>query len=289
MSGFYKMDPAAWDIGTSNLTLEQEAAYLRIINAIHKHTQTIPNNDRVLAGMFRCSTRKARALVEQLIAAGKIRIEDGMITNDRAASDLVHRGFVGISRAEAGAKGGRTRAENARKSLEDNNTDQANASTREEKRREEKKEGGGVLREDEEIDPNASPDSQLWDAVVRQLGLDRSGRLPTRWQPPHGPIEVASWPRRFGLTEAQCLEAIRADSRSRAAAGKYEEPRGPKAFENVLAACADGLKQAAQPARTPTKGNNHAQGSSARDRRSAAADDAFVRIINAAAGSGRTS
>ena len=33
---FYKMDPGAWDFGTAELSLEEEAAYLRIVNAIHK-------------------------------------------------------------------------------------------------------------------------------------------------------------------------------------------------------------------------------------------------------------
>jgi uncharacterized protein YdaU (DUF1376 family) len=137
MPDFYKMDPALWDVRTSNLTLEQEAAYLRIVNAIHKHKSPIPYNDRVLAGMFRVSTRKARALVNALIDAGKITSQDGHLTNERAVSDLVHRGFVSVSMAENGAKGGRTRAENASKSLENNNQHQATASFREEKRREE--------------------------------------------------------------------------------------------------------------------------------------------------------
>lgn len=140
MSAFYKMDPAAWDFGTTNLSLEEEAAYLRIVNAIHKHDQPVPNNDRVLSGMFRCSTRKARSLINALIEAGKVQIEGGKITNERANSDLVHRGFVSGSRSESGAKGGRTRAENVRKSLESNDTSQANASSRIEKNREEEKE-----------------------------------------------------------------------------------------------------------------------------------------------------
>lgn len=137
MSDFYKMDPAAWDFGTAELSLEEEAAYLRIVNAIHKHRGPVPNNDRVLAGLFRSSTRKARSLVDALMQAGKVTIEDGKIWNDRARSDLVHRGFTSISRVESGAKGGRTRAENAAKALKDNNQGQAIASTREEKRREE--------------------------------------------------------------------------------------------------------------------------------------------------------
>lgn len=135
---FYKMDPSAWDFGTANLSLEEEAAYLRIVNAMHKHKSPVPKNDRVLSGLFRCSTRKARSLVAALVEAGKIEIQDGFITNKRAVSDLVQRGFVSISRAESGAKGGRTRAENAAKALENNNTGQASASSREEKSRVEK-------------------------------------------------------------------------------------------------------------------------------------------------------
>lgn len=133
---FYRMEPAAWDFGTADLTLEEEAAYLRIVNAIHKHKAPIPSNDRVIAGMFRVSTRKARALLQALINAGKVSIQDSMIHNDRAISDLIHRGFVSISRAEIGAKGGRTRAENAAKLLKNKDTVQAIGSTREEKRRE---------------------------------------------------------------------------------------------------------------------------------------------------------
>lgn len=76
---FYKMDPGAWDFGTANLTLEQEAAYLRIVNAIHHHCGPVPDNDRMLAGMFRCSTRKARALVIALVGAGKLTVRDGAL------------------------------------------------------------------------------------------------------------------------------------------------------------------------------------------------------------------
>ena len=134
------MDPADWDFGTADLSLEEEAAYLRIVNAIHKHTGPVPDNDRVIAGLFRTSTRKARSLVNALIKAGKLTIEDGKIWNERARSDLVHRGFVSVSRAESGAKGGRTRSENADKALKNNNASQAIASAREEKSRVEYKE-----------------------------------------------------------------------------------------------------------------------------------------------------
>lgn len=107
---YYRMDAARWNNRTCDLTLEQEAAYLRIVNAIHIHKGMIPMNDRVLAGLFRVSTRKARALVERLIGAGKVYLEGGMIGNDRAISDLEHRGFISEIRAELGAAGGRAKA-----------------------------------------------------------------------------------------------------------------------------------------------------------------------------------
>ena len=166
MSDFYRMDPGAWDFGTASLSLEEEAAYLRIVNAIHKHKGPVPDQDRVLAGLFRVSTRKARALVKALQDAGKVTIEDGLIWNDRARSDLVQRGFVSISRAESGAKGGRTRAENAAKSLKDKDTDQVIASSREEKRREE-------LSEAKASDESPDFAKQLWDRGV--AFLERNG------------------------------------------------------------------------------------------------------------------
>jgi uncharacterized protein YdaU (DUF1376 family) len=168
VSDFYKMDPGDWDFGTASLTLEEEAAYLRIVNAIHKHKGPVPDVDRVLAGMFRTSTRKARALVAALVAAEKLVIEGGKIWNERARSDLVQRGFVSISRAESGAKGGRTRAENAAKALENNDTGQANASSREEKRREEKKEIGKPI--------SKAPDGfeAFWAEVPRKVAKDNA-------------------------------------------------------------------------------------------------------------------
>jgi uncharacterized protein YdaU (DUF1376 family) len=177
MPDFYKMDPAAWDMGTTCLTLEQEAAYLRIINCMHKHKSPVPDNDRVLAGLFRTSTRKARSLVNALIEAGKIQAEGGVLSNERAASDLVHRGFVSVSRAESGAKGGRTRAANAAKTLKSQDACQANASYREEKRREENAEPYGS---DGQAVENEDFAKQVWDRGIAFLGRFGVDEKPAR-------------------------------------------------------------------------------------------------------------
>lgn len=190
MSGFYKMDPAAWDYGTHALSLEEEAAYLRIVNAIHIHHGPVPNSDRVLAGMFRCSTRKARQLVGALARAEKVTIEDGHIWNDRARADLAHRGFVSSSRAESGAKGGRTRAEKAAKALADNKLPQANASSREEKRRDTLEPDGSNAPGPVEVTP-PDPVKVMFEAGLRMLGQsgmrpERARSLLGKWRKDHG-------------------------------------------------------------------------------------------------------
>ena len=138
MSKFYKMDPSAWDVGTSSLSLEEEAAYLRIVNSINKHDAPVPNIDRVLAGMFRVSTRKARALRDALIEAGKIYVEDDHIWNARARFDVVSRQVHAEKHAEMSAKGGRRSAEVRSKALKNNKAGQPCGSSRIEKNRIEK-------------------------------------------------------------------------------------------------------------------------------------------------------
>lgn len=79
MADYYKFEIANWNEGTDDLTLEQEAAYLRVINAIQKNDAPVPHNDRVLAGMFRTSTRKARKLLQALVDAGKVTTDGDVL------------------------------------------------------------------------------------------------------------------------------------------------------------------------------------------------------------------
>lgn len=197
MSGFYKMDPAAWNQGTDNLSLEEEAAYLRIVNAMHIHHGPVHYHDRVLAGLFRCSARKARSLVDALVTAGKLTVEDGLIYNERARKDLVQRGFVSISRAEFGAKGGKRRAENAAKALNGHDTPQANAealaSSREEKRRDTVEPSGSTGA----VAPPVEPPKALDPAAVifRQgLALLMAGGV----KEPHGRSQLGRWRKTYG-------------------------------------------------------------------------------------------
>lgn len=141
MSEFYKMEPQVWDRNTDDLSLEQEAAYLRVCNAIYGSDQPIRENYRMLAGMFRCAERKAKRLLAELIAAGKLTVVDGWIINERAVEDVSVRRALRVQRQLAGHAGGIESGKSRAKSLKGNDTSEASASTRkeEEKKRKEEK------------------------------------------------------------------------------------------------------------------------------------------------------
>ena len=84
----YTFEIDAWDDGTRDLTLEQEAAYLRVVNAIRRVGGPIPMDYRQLRHLWRCSQRRARNIVSDLEEAGKIEIRDGWIHNPRSMRDL---------------------------------------------------------------------------------------------------------------------------------------------------------------------------------------------------------
>lgn len=107
---FYKMDFRAWNIGTVDLGLEQEAAYLRLCHAMYDVGGPVPNSPRFLMGIFRCGNVKAVALVRQLTDAGKIQVtDDGKLTNRRVSAELADRARLSAKRTLAGEKGGTAR------------------------------------------------------------------------------------------------------------------------------------------------------------------------------------
>lgn len=143
MTDWYKMNPVDWNDGTDDLTLEQEAAYLRLCHAIYITERPIRDNGFVVAGLLRCNDRKAKRLVSELEAAGKITVENGLISNRRAAEEISNRNRTRAERKSAGSRGGVESAKSRAKAVENNDPQQAIGSTRdepEEKRVEESRE-----------------------------------------------------------------------------------------------------------------------------------------------------
>lgn len=112
--------------GMMPLTLEERGAYNTLLDMIYDRGGPLIDNERLLAGYMNCSVRKWRQLREDLIAKGKISIDrDGMITNRRARKEIENQSKTQRKLIEAGAKGGRTRAENEKLSNETSESGQA--------------------------------------------------------------------------------------------------------------------------------------------------------------------
>lgn len=126
---FYKMEFDAWDEGTVELTLEEEGAYLRLCHQMYRRRGPIPNSDRMLCALWRCHQNKARPLLQKLITKGKIQVTpEGNLTNGRVRQEVDTRETLGRHRADAGHTGGIRSGHARRKSLENNNTDEAKRS-----------------------------------------------------------------------------------------------------------------------------------------------------------------
>lgn len=129
MTDWYKMNPVDWNDGTDDLTLEQEAAYLRLCHAIYITERPIRDNGFVIAGLLRCNDRKAKRLIAELEAAGKITVENGFISNRRAAEEVSNRNRTRVERKSAGSRGGVESGKARANALKNNDTGQAIAST----------------------------------------------------------------------------------------------------------------------------------------------------------------
>ena len=127
MSGrpWYKRYGADFISGTLGLTLEEKGAYSIILDLIYDRGAGIPDEPRYIAGVCGCSVRKWNTIREKLLAAGKITISEGLISNSRAEKEIEIASKNADERAESGRKGGLKRAENASKSNENNDVGQA--------------------------------------------------------------------------------------------------------------------------------------------------------------------
>lgn len=186
MAEYYKFEIANWDEGTATLTLEQEAAYLRVVNAIRLKDQPLTFNMFALCGIWRCNERKAKRLLDELVEAGKLRVEDGKIINDKAVNDASNLRRLRADRASAGSRGGVESAKVRSKALKEKETGQAIAATREEKRREEYSVAKATG-----ADAPPDPVKVMFDSgrsllVAGGKSHDAAGKLLGKWRAEHG-------------------------------------------------------------------------------------------------------
>lgn len=137
---WYKREPRAFLDGVQGMGPEMIGAYAVLLDLIYARGGETRRDDRHLSGILGCSVRKATALTDALLEAGKLTFHDGFITNSRAKREAKTSRNLSEARANAGRKGGEKSGEARR----NNDLAEANASSKtsldKRKRREEKKE-----------------------------------------------------------------------------------------------------------------------------------------------------
>ena len=233
MAEYYKHEIAKWNVATDDLTLEQEAAYHRVVSQIRLYERPFRENYRVLSGLWRCNERRAKRLLQELVEAGKLSIIDGFIIDEKAVNDASMLRQSRVDKQLAGRLGGIESGKSRRNSTENKETDEAPASTREEKRREEKRDTSSLQSEVSQAAAAVTREAEnsadgLHAEVMAAVGLNGS-RIPTHWMPPAATIHVQRWVDDLGLTPAQIIDAAR-ESRKR----HDEPPNGPRALDGVM-------------------------------------------------------
>ena len=156
---FFKLHYRQWKRRMHKLRVPHDLQGALLCVVIETHLTGAPpaDDDYVLAGVLMVSPRKARAVLNKLLALGLVLIEGGLVVDHTAVEDATERSELRAIRAQAGHEGGvrsgkvrRARADlkagsggfASGKSLENNDHDEAKPPTtfELEKSREEKKE-----------------------------------------------------------------------------------------------------------------------------------------------------
>lgn len=179
MVAFYKHDIAAWMHGTAGLSDAAYRAYHVICQFIYGHEGPIPPNERYLAGACRQSVRTFRRAYCELIDAGKLIEEDGLIHNKRAENELSSIGNQRSIAKKGGENSGKARNSHTAVNKTNDLHEAAREQTRLEKTREESKNGSFASDADASPTPSPSPiytDSthELWGEgvpILASLGV----------------------------------------------------------------------------------------------------------------------
>lgn len=118
---WYKRDPDAALSGMMQLTLEERGAYNTVLDLIYSRADKLADDDRMIAGFLSCDLRVWKRIKAKLIEAGKIRVEDGLVRNLRATSEILTALGRVASASEAGRASAAARAAKSKPDNRENN------------------------------------------------------------------------------------------------------------------------------------------------------------------------
>jgi uncharacterized protein YdaU (DUF1376 family) len=108
---WYKRYPADAISGAVGLTFEEVGFYFLTLDHIYERGGGITDSPEFGASLMRCDKRQWRRLRDSLVAKGKLVASGGILHNPRARLELVEQAEWREQLAEAGKKGGKTRAQ----------------------------------------------------------------------------------------------------------------------------------------------------------------------------------
>ncbi len=101
---YYKRFPRDFLDGTIGMTLEEKGAYGIVLDLIYMRDGSLEDDHRYIAGHLGCSVRCWISVRDRLISRGKLKLENGIISNSRADNLVEERRSFVDKQAENGAK-----------------------------------------------------------------------------------------------------------------------------------------------------------------------------------------
>lgn len=101
---YYKAYPRDFFEGTRGMDGELKGAYRMVLDLIYQHGGRLHNDPGHIAGELGYSVRKWNSLLADLIARGKLHLNDGIISNFRADKELFQLEIVRDKQRENGSK-----------------------------------------------------------------------------------------------------------------------------------------------------------------------------------------
>ena len=85
---FYKRDPDRALAGMAELSLRQRGAYNSLLDLLYSRDGNVPDDDARVARMISCHWREWATIKTELIAAGKVWVEDGKLCAKRVQDTI---------------------------------------------------------------------------------------------------------------------------------------------------------------------------------------------------------
>lgn len=246
------------------MTTAQAAVYSLVIDLIYEGGGETPNEPQHIAAHFSdMGKAKARTVIAELVAMGKLFLVEGMLHEKRAEIQAKSRRKLSETCAESGRKGGVSSGISRRDRNQINSIPEAVAS-----------ENAKLEREKEREEDDEDPREPLLDRVLTAAGMNPND-IPTAWWMPHlAERHIAGWKDVLRLTDDQIVRVV-TENRRRFSG---QPPDRPSAFDRDMRRFAEALASPPpiplQPAPAP-EGPDHARRLPTRSR-STEALEAFV-------------